>query len=203
MADIFNPLSKELDCGASAFVSFDAKVGGSVTTEISAKWGFNSADNYIKAGAGVEVESSTSASVSGDAECNLAKTDVLRSAVKLPTLFIPVGIFQVPVVNSLQFTLEGSAKAPASLATSASANVESSLEATLTTSGLAPRFNPPTTTATFEPPRLTVNGEAGFYLGARVDMQIAGVAGPFVTAAVGPELTADIEEDPWWRVAVG
>ncbi|NUU33207.1 cell wall-binding repeat-containing protein [Arthrobacter sp. C9C5] len=203
MGDIFNPFSKELSCGASASMNFDAKVGGDVTTEVSAKWGFSRADNYIKAAAGVEVESSTSASVSGDAECILEKTDVLRNAVKLPTLFIPVGplgIFQVPVFNSLQFTLEGTAKSHASLATSASAKVESSVEATLSSSGLATSFNPPAETSTFEPPNLTVNGEASFYLGARVDMQIAGVAGPFVTAAVGPELKADISADPWWSL---
>lgn len=203
MGDIFNPFSKELSCGASASMNFDAKVGGEVTTEVSAKWGYSHADNYIKATAGVEVESSTSASVSGDAECNLEKTDVLRNAVKLPTLFIPVGpfgMFQVPVFNSLQFTLEGTAKSHASLATSASAKVQSSVEATLSSSGLATSFNPPEETSTFEPPNLTVNGEASFYLGARVDMQIAGVAGPFVTAAVGPELKADISADPWWSL---
>jgi len=200
MGDILNPFSKNLSCGASASLDFDAKVGGSVSTELSAKWGFRPSSNYLKAGATVKVEASTSAAVSGDASCTLAKTDVLATPVNLPMLFIPLGFVQIPVANSLQFTLEGQAKSHASLATSASAKVEASVQGTLSTSGLATSHSGPSVTSSFDPPRLTVNGEAGFYLGARVDMKVGGLAGPYVMAAVGPRLTADINANPWWSI---
>jgi hypothetical protein len=199
-ARALNAFSKNLRCTNGLSMSLDAKVDGTITADLKAEWDFWNPDRTsVTVDATAQLRGALDAAVNGRASCVLPTTDILAKPIKLPKLQFVVGGVVVVISNSLQFTAEGSADSAATLSTSAEAVASTGVGATLTKTGLATHFNPPTTSFTYERPNLTASGNAELYLGARLDMKFYGIAGPNVTAAIGSRISADINADPWWK----
>ncbi|WEO76743.1 hypothetical protein BJQ94_15485 [Cryobacterium sp. SO2] len=193
-----NPFAKTFSCSGGASMGIDATVEGSIKTKVSVN--LNYFDSTVGVTGTATLTGGVAAYVTGHAECELATTDLLARPLPLPNIVGSIGPVPFVIVNTLQFTVEGSADTQATLSTSAETVMTTSVSATISKNGLATSFVPPATTFTYEPPTLTADGQAELFLGVRLDMKVDGIAGPKITAAVGPKISADLNADPWWEL---
>jgi hypothetical protein len=202
-----NPFRKLVACqsagdGASAELKVQAKVEGAIEAHIGLEWhrpNWHSLPHpELNAGASASLTADATASISGEATCTLEKQDLLATPIPLPP--IPVPGLPVTFLPRLQFTIEGQAHTEATLSTGVHASASTSVDATATLDSFKTDFDPPSTTFDYDPPSLTATGSASLHLGAHLDLLANGVAGPYVTAAVGPVLSADINGSPWWQL---
>jgi hypothetical protein len=197
-----NPFTKNVACSATASMNVEAKVEGLITTTMDADWDvWHPSNSVVTLSAVASVSGSVGADVNGAAQCTLAKTDLLAHPVALPTVRFSVGPVPIVLKNSLQFTAQGDATTQATISTSANAAVTTSVTAKIDKDGLHTSFQEPTPAFTYEPPSATATGNAHFWLGARVNMDFYGVAGPYVSAAIGPSVDVDVNGSPWWKIA--
>jgi hypothetical protein len=140
--------------------------------------------------------------VSGKASCELEKTELLVTPIELGVIDFQIGPVPIIINNTLNFTLEGSAAVGAKFHEGVKSVLSQTSSAQIDHTGLNPTSGAPTLTNTFESPTVTATGSAQFYLGARLNMLLYNVAGPFVEAALGPKLDIDTSAKPWWTLTL-
>ena len=195
------PYLKDLDCkGPSATLHLGANLKGDIKTEFSANWDvFNSANDSVTLSSSASLTDELDASITGKASCNLDKVELLAEPIELGTIEFLIGPVPVVINNTMNFTLAGSANVQAKLEEGITASVTTSSSATMSPAGITGKYVPPTPKVKVTPPTLSLKGEAQFYLGARLNMLLYDVAGPFVEAEIGPDLTVDTQANPWWN----
>ena len=196
------PYLKDLDCKDPLIhLHLGANLSGDIKTELSANWNIlDSSQDSVTLTSTAELKDELDASVTGTASCNLDKVELLAEPIELGTIEFLVGPVPVVINNTMNFTLVGSANVEAKLDEGIKATVTTSSSATISPSGITGQYVPPTPKVTVTPPTLSLKGEAQFYLGARLNMLFYDVAGPFVEAEIGPDLTVNTQKTPWWNV---
>jgi hypothetical protein len=180
------PYIKAISCKGSATAGIDAELEGDLTTVFSANWNiFDSSQDSVTL--------TTTASLK----------DSIIATIELGTIEFLIGPVPVVINNTLNFTVAGSAEVDAKFEMGIKASVSTSTGATIGTSGITPEYSPPVPKVKVIPPTVSLKGDAQFYLGVRVNMLLYDVAGPFVEAELGPEISVDTTKKPWWSIDLG
>ena len=192
-----NPLLKNLSCNASGSATVTGNIYSTMNVTMESGWGWM--QPYLQIVGTVSAGASADLTVEGSASCTLSRTAILSKPLPLPR--IQFSLYGVPVWinNELQFYVEGSAKAGATLNTNASIDVTTQAGVRMG-QGSGAWFNPPAVTKTFNPPSLVGTAKVELWLGADVQSMLYGEVGGALGADIGPLLTADSSADPWWTL---
>lgn len=177
--------------------TLDTVATADITFTFSPEW--NGGDVAMTLSSAASAGVTSTLTVSANASCKLPLTP-LGVPVTLPTIEFMIGPVPIVIVPVLTFGVEGSASAQAQLTAGASVSATTSASLRVTASGdVDPSFQPPSVTG--EPiAKLTGSAAAQAMLSAKLTGNLYGVAGPYVRAAVGPKVVADINTDPWWSL---
>jgi hypothetical protein len=198
------PYIKALSCKGGVTAGIDAELAGELTTKFSANWNiFDSSQDNLTLSTTASLDDSITASIDGKASCDLDKTELLADPIELGTIEFLIGPVPVVINNTLNFTVAGSAEVDANFTMGIDASVSTSTGATIGANGITPSYSPPDPQVKITPPNVSLKGDAQFYLGIRVNMLLYDVAGPFVEAELGPQLSVDTTKKPWWNIDLG
>jgi hypothetical protein len=180
----------------------ELRAGGGVTisagVSLQAGWRFPFTMTARFEGA-VQAKAELSASVSGEASCELDSTALLPQPIRLGAYTFTIGPVPVVLVPKVQLYLAADAGVKGAINTNAvatvgaNAGVEYDGRRFSPIGGLHRSFS-------FQPPTLTASGSAQATLTPTLDVLINGIGGPRVDLNAGLKLSADITKAPWWKL---
>lgn len=195
-------IAKAVTCSAAASMTVEGSVSVTSAIDFKADWGWvrlNSAELVGR----LDEQASLSASVTGSAGCNLAKTAVLNRPVRFHPITFSVGPVPVVLVPSLQVYLDGEASVQAQTSTSLTQSY--GLRAGMRWSrdhGIEP-ISDVTKTFAYNPPAASASAVAQTRLLPELSVLVYGLAGPSVNVNGGLRFDAAVPTPagtPWWTL---
>ncbi|MFM8888493.1 MAG: choice-of-anchor L domain-containing protein [Solirubrobacterales bacterium] len=189
-----------LNCSASGSANVDTQMSFSSGFYLDASWGFLSG-TQARVGVKPVARASFSASLSGSGSCFIDPITLHQETFQ--PIVIVIGV--VPIVILPTLSIEAGAEASIQGSLALDGWVEARAEAGLDydSERAGPNLQFPVSGPTLQH-GLSLNPQASANLWAfgkaRLSFLVYGITGPYASVKFGPDATADINGNPWWRV---
>lgn len=181
----------------------EASVSGSVSIlpafHFTAAWSLLHGVTSAQLTADVTESSELKAGIDAAGSCDGTRKLFARPRT-FATFVVDIGGIPIVLQPQLQLTLTGHAGVEAAITTSASQQLRIGAGLRYTRAdGIRP-VETVTRSSDYQPPTLTASGEVRVSVNPEINLLIDGTGGPEVGLTGGLDLTADVDDNPWWKL---
>lgn len=195
---VATPVNKVVTCMGGGEITVTGSVSVVLSINLSVDWSWLA----LRGAALTETlseDAGLSAAAHAAASCSAGPIDLLPQPIRFDPIFFEIGPVPVVITPELQFTLSASGSVSADITASASQHASGTVGVAWQNGALVPIAST-SSSFTYSPPAAGIKASVEVSVGADLSLFLYGVAGPYVTADAGVQLSADPSAVPAWKL---
>ncbi|WP_346536578.1 hypothetical protein [Micromonospora sp. DPT] len=194
-------INKAVSCSGGGSVTVVGSVSVSPSVDLSVEWGWFSVKSATFTGT-LTQDASLTATAQAASGCKLGPVALLANPIRFTPITFNIGPVPVVVTPQLQFYLSANGTVSAQVTTGASQHASGTLGLSWSDAGLRP-IAQTSSSFSYTPPTLSGGASVTASVGPRLELFLYGLAGPYLTAGIIVELSANPAAEPWWTLTGG
>ncbi|MEV4541581.1 fibronectin type III domain-containing protein [Micromonospora echinaurantiaca] len=198
---VAQPIDRAVSCSGGGSVRVVGSVSVSPSVNLSVEWGWFSVKSATFTGT-LSQDASLTASAQAASGCNLGPVPLLPTPVRFTPITFSIGPVPVVVTPQLQFYLSANGTVSAQVTAAAIQRASGTLGLSWSDAGLRP-IAQTSSSFSYTPPTPSASASLRASVGPRLELFLYGLAGPYLTAGITVELSANPTAEPWWTLTGG